>query len=328
MVEKKGKILSGIRPSGRLHLGNLEGALRNFVRFQDEYECFYFAADWHALTDGYEDTAQLRDNVIEMAIDYFAAGIDPERSTVFVQSWVPEHAVLHLLLSMIVPVPWLERVPTYKDKTDNLRPGVSPGYGLLGYPVLQAADILIYRADFVPVGQDQLPHLELTREIARRFNSLYGEVLKEPEALVTETPLLPGIDNRKMSKSYGNDICIGDSDEETRAKVMKMFTDPKKIYLGDPGRPDVCPVYQYHTIYNPDQAPVVYATCSDGSRGCVACKKEMGEALLASLAPIRQKRREWEGRRGEVGEVLREGSRKARSVAQETLELVQQAMNL
>jgi tryptophanyl-tRNA synthetase len=324
----KSRVLSGTRPSGRIHLGNLEGALRNYVRLQQEYDCFYFIADWHALTDGYADTSTLQDDILEVTIDYLAAGIDPERSTLFVQSHLPEHAILHLLLSMIVPLPWLERVPTFKEKTDNLQPGSSPGYGLLGYPVLQAADILIYHADFVPVGQDQLPHLELTREIARRFNSLYGDVLTEPQALLTPTPLVPGIDNRKMSKSYGNHICLADDDATVRAKVMRMFTDPKKIYRGDKGHPDNCPVYFFHTLYNAENAPVVHSTCSEGSRGCVECKKEMADHLLESLGPIRAQRRLWEGQKDEVREILRQGAEKARAVAQVTLASVRQAMNL
>jgi len=325
---RKPRVLSGTRPSGRIHLGNLEGALRNYVRLQEEYDCFYFVADWHALSDGYGDTGSLQDDILEITIDYLAAGIDPERSTLFVQSQVPEHAVLHLLLSMIVPLPWLERVPTFKEKVENLG-GQSPaGYGLLGYPVLMSADILIYRADFVPVGQDQLPHLELAREIARRFNHMYGETLVEPEALLTSAPVVPGIDNRKMSKSYGNDICLADDDDTVRSKAMRMYTDPQKIYLGDKGHPDLCPVYFCHTIYNAENAPEVHATCTGGTRRCVDCKKEMAQHLLSSLGPMRAKRRYWEARKGEVREILRHGSQKARSVAQVTLAAVQQAMNL
>lgn len=324
------RVLSGIRPTGRIHLGNLEGAVRNYVRLQNEgkYDCFYFIADWHMLTDGYENTSQLQEDTLEVTIDYLAAGIGPERSTLFVQSQVPEHAVLHLLLSMIVPLSWLERVPTFKEKVDNLQPGSSPGYGLLGYPVLQAADILIYQANYVPIGQDQLPHLEITREIARRFNHLYGKVLTEPQALLTSAPAVPGIDNRKMSKSYGNDICLADDDATARAKVMRMFTDPTKIYRGDKGHPDGCPVYFFHTLYNAENAPTVHTTCSDGSRGCVECKKEMADHLLLSLGPMRAQRRLWEGRKSEVQEILRQGSQKARAVAQATLATVQQAMNL
>lgn len=322
------RVLSGIRPTGPIHLGNLEGAVRNYVRLQNEgeYDCFYFIADWHMLTDGYEDTSQLREDTLQVTIDYLAGGLDPERSTLFVQSQVPEHAVLHLLLSMIVPLPWLERVPTFKEKVQNLQPGSSPGYGLLGYPVLQAADILIYQADYVPIGQDQLPHLEITREIARRFNSLYGQVLTEPQALLTSAPAVPGIDNRKMSKSYGNGICLADDDPTVCAKVMRMFTDPTKIYRGDKGHPDTCPVYFFHTLYNAENAPLVYATCSDGSRGCVDCKKEMTDHLLASLGLIRDQRRLWEDRKDEVRQILLQGSQKARTVASATLATVQEAM--
>jgi len=325
---KKARVLSGTRPTGRLHLGNLEGALRNYVRLQDDYDCFYFIADWHALTDRNEVVPDLQEDILEVTIDYLAAGIDPERCTLFVQSQVPEHAVLHLLLSMIVPLAWLERVPTFKEKVDNLSAGSSPGYGLLGYPVLQAADILIYQANFVPVGQDQLPHLELTREIARRFNALFGEVFTEPQALLTSAPAVPGIDKRKMSKSYNNDICLADDDETVRSKVMRMFTDPAKIYRGDKGHPDICPVYFFHTLYSAENAPVVHATCSDGTRGCVDCKKEMADHLLSSLASMRSQRRLWESRKGEVKEILRQGSQKASAVARTTLAAVQQAMHL
>jgi len=238
MAQKQGRILSGMRPTGKLHLGNWEGALRQWVALQDDYECFYEIADWHALTTAWEDTTQLRQNIRDLAIDWLSAGLDPNRCVLFVQSWVPEHAELHLLLSMLVPVSWLELNPTYKEWVQE---GKAPNYGLLGYPVLQAADILIYKADTVPVGKDQLPHLEMTREIARRFNRLYGDVFPEPQALLSEFPYVPGIDGRKMSKSYDNHIHLADPPEVVRQKVSVFFTDPHKIRRNDPGRPEICP---------------------------------------------------------------------------------------
>lgn len=327
-MSQRPRILSGMRPTGRLHVGHLEGALRNWVGLQDTYECFYMVADWHALTTGYEDTGDIQEYTRDMVVDWLAAGIDPERSVVFVQSHVPEHAILHLLLSMITPVPWLERCPTYKEWIEELNLAGSPGYGLLGYPVLQAADILVYKANAVPVGKDQLPHLELAREIARRFNHLYGNALVEPEAKLTEFPALPGIDNRKMSKSYGNDICMADSDDVLRSKVQRMFTDPRKIYLGDPGHPEECPVYLYYQVYGKEAEAAVATGCRAGSRPCVGCKKELAERMLTSLGALRLRRRELEQDMTQVDAVLREGDEKARAVASQTLKEVNRAMKL
>ena len=327
-IREKPVVLSGMRPTGLLHLGHLEGALRNWVRLQQEYRCFYFVADWHALTTGYQDTSNIANDRTEMVIDWLAAGIDYQKSTLFVQSWMPEHAVLHLLLSMVVPVPWLERNPTYKEMVQELSLGESAGYGLLGYPVLQAADILIYKASYVPVGKDQLPHLELTREIARRFNYLYGDTLLEPQALLTEYAVIPGIDGRKMSKSYGNDIRIADEDETVREKVMRMYTDPKKIYKRDPGHPDECPVCYLHQVYGSPNLEEIRRTCAEGTRGCVECKAELAEQLLKALADVRARRRELAAQRERVEQILRQGTEKARQVARPILDTVIKAMKL
>ncbi len=325
---KKGVIFSGMRPTGRVHLGNLEGALRTWVALQDDYQLYCGIVDLHALTTDYEDTSPLAERVREMALDFVAAGIDPQRATILVQSQVREHAELHLLLSMITPVGWLERVPTYKEKVEDLHGG-APGYGLLGYPVLMAADILLYRADTVPVGQDQLPHLELTREIARRFNYLYGEVFPEPAAKITEHAVLPGLDNRKMSKSYDNLIYVAEAPESIRAKVKGMFTDPSRAYRSDPGHPDVCPVFTYHSIYSdPERRREIEQHCRGAAIGCVDCKAQLAEAIVSALAPIRERRRELEAQPGLVDDILHEGAERARKVARATLALVRGAMKL
>jgi len=323
----KGRILSGMQPTGKLHLGNLEGALRNWVQLQDEYEMFSVIVDWHSLTTAYEDTSDIKSNIRELTIDYMSAGLDPERCTIFVQSHVKEHAELHLLFSMLTPVPWLERVPTYKEKTQELKME-SVNYGFLGYPVLQAADILIYKADTVPVGRDQLPHLELAREIARRFNSLYGEVFPLPQAKLTKFALLPGIDGRKMSKSYGNHICMADDPGDIKRKIKVMFTDPTKIYKGDPGHPDDCPVYAFHLVYSSDETAEIKANCESGALGCVNCKSRLSENLLEALAPIQARRREFESDPKKIDEILAEGANRARKVAQKTMEEVREAMHI
>jgi tryptophanyl-tRNA synthetase len=325
MAQKQGRILSGMRPTGKLHLGNWEGALRQWVALQDDYECFYEIADWHALTTAWEDTSQLRQNIRDLAIDWLSAGLDPNRCVLFVQSWVPEHAELHLLLSMLVPVSWLELNPTYKEWVQE---GKAPNYGLLGYPVLQAADILIYKADTVPVGKDQLPHLEMTREIARRFNRLYGDVFPEPQALLSEFPYVPGIDGRKMSKSYDNHIHLADPPEVVRQKVSVFFTDPHKIRRNDPGRPEICPVFALHNIYNRVEVAEIATDCRLGKLGCVACKQRLAERLNEALEPLRQRRAELERHPSELDDILAEGSRKARQVAQGTMEEVRAAMQL
>ncbi len=277
MIKKK--VLSGIQPSGKLHLGNLVGAISNWVKLQDKYDCHYFIADLHALTTGYADTDKLKANVMDVAIDMLSAGLDPEKSTLFIQSDIPEHSELHLMFSMITPLPWLERIPTYKSQIAELKEKDLGTYGFLGYPVLQAADILIYKADYVPVGQDQLPHLEFTREIARRFNHLYKEIFPIPEDLLTEAAVLPGLDGRKMSKSYGNIIAISDPPEVVARRVGEAVTDPARVKKGDKGHPDICVIYAYHKLFNKEEAKRIKVDCSGAKIGCVECKKiDRGEA--------------------------------------------------
>lgn len=325
----KQRVLSGMQPSGLLHLGNLMGALDNWRKLQDQYECFYFIADWHALTTNYADTSKIRTYVREMVIDWLAAGLDPEKSVLFQQSLVPEHAVLHVLLSMSTPLPWLERVPTYKEKMEQIQDKDLHTYGFLGYPVLQAADILIYKAHFVPVGIDQLPHLELTREICRRFNQFYGGVFPEPQPLMTEYPKLPGTDGRKMSKSYNNCLYLADSPEEITKKVMQMVTDPARVRRQDPGNPDVCPLFALDRIFAPKEwCGYVDIECRRAGIGCVDDKKELLKYLLAYLKPMQERRKELSARPEKVLEIIREGSRRARMVAARTLAEVNEAMKL
>jgi tryptophanyl-tRNA synthetase len=326
-VAKQGIIFSGMQPTGRLHLGNYEGALRNWVRLQDQYEMYVGIVDLHALTTMHEDTSELRESCLQLAIDYISAGIDPERTPIILQSLVPEHTELHLLFSMVTPVSWLERVPTYKEKIEQLHIA-SPPYGLLGYPVLQAADIALYKADTVPVGKDQLPHLELTREIVRRFNNFYGDIFPEPEAALSEAPVLPGIDGRKMSKSYDNAILMSDPPEEIRAKVGRMFTDPEKLRKGDPGRPEICPVHAYHELYSPGDAAEAAAGCRSGELGCVAHKQQLAEYVVTALAPLRERRAALEGEPGKIENILRESAERARAVASKTMAEVRRAMRL
>jgi tryptophanyl-tRNA synthetase len=316
-----------MRPTGQLHLGHLVGALRNWVDLQDRYDCFYFSADWHALTSEYQETSGLTASVLDNMADWMAAGIDPERSTLFIQSLVPEHAELHLLLSMVVPVPWLERVPTYKEKMEQIDDRDMYTYGFLGYPVLQAADILIYKADFVPVGVDQLPHLELTREIGRRFNSFYGDVLPEPQPLLTQYPKLLGTDGRKMSKSYNNCLYLSDTPDEITKKVMAMITDPARVRRQDPGNPDICPLYTLDQIFAPkDWCDHVKRECPKAGIGCVDDKRELLKHLLEYLRPLQERRKALTTDPKKVAEIIAEGSRKARWVAKETLARVQDAM--
>jgi len=324
----KGRILSGMRPTGRMHLGNYLGALLNWVRMQEEYECFYEVADWHALTTAYDRTEQLREDIQEMVIDWLSVGLDPLRSTIFVQSNVPEHAVLHLLLSMVTPTSWLERNPTLKEMVRDLGLKESVGYGLLGYPVLQAADILIYKADTVPVGEDQLPHLELTREIVRRFNNFYGPVFPEPQALLTEVPLILGSDGKKMSKSLNNYIALSDPPEVVTQKVRMFITDPQKIYKGDPGRPEICPVFHLHRHFSKEEVDQIAADCRSGALGCVDCKANLAQHINTTLEPIREARRKLEGNPGRVWEILEYGREKARKVASATLDEVRRAMKM
>jgi tryptophanyl-tRNA synthetase len=328
-VAKKGRILSGHRPSGLLHIGHYEGTLRTWAALQDDYECFFEIADWHALTTEYEDTDELPYLVEQIAVDWLASGLDPERSVLFVQSHVMEHAELHLLLSMVTPVSWLERCPTYKDRLALLGEEGSPGYGLLGYPVLQAADILIYKANVVPVGEDQLPHLELTREIARRFSNFYGGLFPEPQALLSDFAAVPGVDGRKMSKTYDNAINLSDPPEVVEQKLRSMFTDPEKIHMGDAGHPDRCPVFVYQQMYN-DESRVeeIRAECEAGELGCVACKTEASERTLEALGPVMQKRAELAEELQYVRGVLAEGAERAREVARETMREVRAAIHL
>ncbi|MDO8585982.1 MAG: tryptophan--tRNA ligase [Armatimonadota bacterium] len=323
----KGRILSGMKPTGVLHLGNYEGALRNWVRLQDEYEAYFCVVDWHALTTLFEDTQQVRENIRQVAIDFVAAGLDPEKCAIFVQSDVKEHAELHLLLSMITPVPWLERVPTYKETQEQLRIE-SASYGLLGYPVLQAADILVYKANAVPVGRDQLPHLELTREICRRFNHIYGDIFPEPEAALTECPVLPGLDGRKMSKSYDNAIYLSDSSETITKKVRGMFTDPLKLYKNDPGHPETCPVFAFHQVYSKGETKQIASDCRAGMLGCVACKGRLAETLNAALAPVQERRRQLEADPSRIDRILADGAERARAVASSTMVEVRRVMGI
>lgn len=328
MTEKK-RILSGMRPTGPLHLGNLLGALDNWIEMQDDYDCFYFIADWHALTSDYENTENISTYIREMMIDWLSVGLTPDKSTLFVQSLVKEHAELYLLLSMITPVPWLERNPTYKDQIVQLSNKDLSTFGFLGYPVLQAADIIMYRPAGVPVGVDQVSHVEITREIARRFNYLYGNIFPEPEAMLTETPKILGYDRRKMSKSYNNAIYLSDSPNEISAKVAQMITDPQRARRSDPGDPDVCNVFSFHKIYT-DAATVaeIDGQCRSAAIGCVECKKIMAANLIQALEPVREKRQYYESRPEEVEEIIREGSSKARQVAQHTMELVRKAIRI
>lgn len=324
----KKRVLSGIQPTGRLHLGNLIGAIENWVKLQDKYDCYFFIADLHALTSAYDETEHFKEDIKQIAIDLLSSGLDPKKCILFKQSDIPEHSELNLLFSMITPLPWLERVPTYKSKIEELTEKDLGTYGFLGYPVLQAADILIYKADFVPVGQDQLPHIELTREIARRFNYFYGKVFSEPRDLLTEFPILPGLDGRKMSKSYKNTIAISDSPETIRKKVATMITDPARVKREDKGHPEVCSVYDFYKVFAKDRTDMVSVECREAKRGCVECKKELAKVLIDYLAPIHKKRRELEKDPKKLEKILADGAEKARKVASRTLEEAKQAMGL
>jgi tryptophanyl-tRNA synthetase len=327
-MEKK-RILSGMRPTGKLHLGNLHGALNNWVKLQEEYECFYFVADWHALTTDYEQTAGIKESIWFMLIDWLSVGLDPQRSTLFVQSALPEHAELFVLFSMITPIAWLERNPTYKEQLQELSHKDLRTYGFLGYPVLQAADILMYKADGVPVGIDQLPHVELTREIARRYNFLYGKVFPEPEALMTEIPKLAGTDGRKMSKSYQNCIYLSDPPEVIHRQVSGMVTDTQRPRRKDPGEPDRCLAFPYHSLYIPeDILEQTKIDCRAAKLGCVECKKMLAEALVQALAPIQEKQHYYQDHPDEVRAIIAEGNARARVVAQTTMSEVREGMKI
>ena len=321
-------VLSGARPTGDVHLGNYFGALHNWVALQDDYDCHFFIADWHALTTGYADTAGLQDYTISLVADFLAVGLDPDKSVLFLQSQVVEHAELFLLFAMNTPLSWLERCPTYKDQMNQLKEKDLTTYGFLGYPCLQAADILAYKADFVPVGEDQVPHLELTREIARRFNHLYQPVFPEPQPLLTQAKVLPGTDGRKMSKSYGNTISFADTPEQVRQKVMNMVTDPARIRKTDPGHPDVCSVFAFHKIFSPDEIDSIRASCEGGEIGCVACKKQCAAKLAEFHTPIHEKRTELLKDPDHLKAVITQGSARARSIAAQTLAEVRAAVRI
>lgn len=323
------RVLSGIQPSGNLHIGNLVGALQNWVRLQDEYECYYFIADWHALTSQYADTSQLKENVKDVLINCLAAGLDPEKATLFTQSRVLEHAEMHVLLSMITPLGWLERVPSYKEKQLEIKGKDLNTYGFLGYPLLQTADILLYRANYVPVGVDQMPHLEITREISRRFNSYYGDVFPEPEGLLTKFPKVPGTDGRKMSKTYGNCIYLSDSLKEVEKKVITMTTDPQRIKRTDPGDPELSPVFQLHKIFSTkEEQEEVAEGCRTAGIGCIDCKKVLIKNLHAILEPIWEKRNELLNKSDLLENIIESGSKKAGKIAEKTMLQVRKAIGL
>ena len=326
----KPRVVSGMRPTGKLHLGHLVGALNNWAPLQDQYDCFYFVADWHALTSDYADTSAIVPSAYDMVADWIAAGLDPAKSTLFVQSLVPEHAELFLLLSMTVPIPWLERVPTYKEQIEQMSDKDLSTLGFLGYPLLQTADVIIYNAQYVPVGEDQVPHLELSREIVRRFHNFYGELFTEPLPLLTKFPRLPGLDNRKMSKSYGNTINLSDDSEVVRKKVMQMYTDPKRIRADVPGTVEGNPVFAYHDAFNPDTAEVedLKARYRAGKVGDVEVKTKLAKALNAHLDPMRARRAEILAEPGTLRDILEEGSRKAKVIAAETMDRVRGAVKL
>jgi tryptophanyl-tRNA synthetase len=319
-----------MRPTGKLHLGHLAGALRNWADLQSTYDCFYFVADWHALTSEYASTEGLTDYAYDNVTDWIAAGLDPERSTLFIQSLVPEHAELALLLSMVVPTPWLERVPSYKEQIEQLSAKDLSTLGFLGYPLLQGADIIMYNAHHVPVGEDQVPHLELTREIVRRFHGFYGELFVEPQPLLTHFPRLPGLDNRKMSKSYHNTIDLSDSAEAVEAKVRKMYTDPKRVRADIPGTVEGNPVFLYHEAFNPDTAEVedLKTRYRAGTVGDVEVKQKLARAINATLEPMRERRAELDAHPTRIRDLLFEGSRRARAIAAETMARVRDAVRL
>ena len=321
------RIFSGMRPTGSLHIGHLS-VLQNWVNLQDEYESYFSIVDWHALTTSYQDRTDYHQLIREIALDWLAVGLDPAKCAIFRQSEIKEHAELHLLFSMFTPISWLERVPTYKDQIQQLG---SEGkdlhtYGFLGYPLLQAADILVYKANAVPVGEDQIPHIELCREIARRFNYLYGNIFPEPQALIGKVPLLPGVDGRKMSKSYNNAISLTASTEEIKLKVRQMVTDPQRIRKDDLGHPEVCVVFKFHKIYSAD-FPRIEQECLAGKIGCVSCKNYLAENIDKVLSPYRERRKNWE-EEGKVEKVLAEGAKKARYITSETMNEVRKAMGI
>ena len=325
----KDRVLSGMQASGKLHLGNLVGALQNWVRLQEQYDCFYFIADWHALTTGYAHPEAIKESTRDLLMNFIAAGLDPDKCTIFVQSRMPEHAELHLLLSMVTPLGWLERVPTYKEKIQELKDRDLSTYGFLGYPLLQTADIIIYRARYVPVGIDQVPHLEISREIARRFNYLYGEVFPEPEALLTDFPKVPGVDGRKMSKSYDNAIYLSDPPEVVERKILTMMTDPARKRRTDKGDPERSPVHQLHKIFSSKEEQEYAAHgCRTAEIGCIDCKKILIKNVFGVMEPIWTKRKELQNNPDALHDVVNKGTEKATGIARETMELVRDALGL
>ncbi len=328
MTEKK-RILSGMRPTGPLHLGNLHGALLNWVEMQDQYDCFFFIADWHAMTSDYEDTDPISGYIRDMMIDWLSAGLSPDKSTLFVQSHIKEHTELFLILSMITPVPWLERNPTYKEQIVQLNNKDLSTFGFLGYPVLQAADIIMYKAYGVPVGIDQVPHVEITREIARRFNYFYGDIFPEPESILTKTPKILGIDRRKMSKSYDNAIYYSSSPDDISSNVAKMLTDPQRARKSDPGNPDICNVFEFHKLYSDSKTiDRTNKECRTAEIGCVECKQIMAKYLIKALEPMREKREYYEARPQLIDDIIVEGRDKARRVASQTMAEVRAAIKI
>ena len=331
-TKSRKRVLSGMRPTGKLHLGNYVGALQNWVRMQDEYECFFCVVDWHALTTDYADTSRIKENSLEVALDWLAAGLDPEKSVMFMQSHVAQHAELHLLLSMITPLGWLERVPTYKEQRENIKDKDLGTYGFLGYPVLQAADILIYKAEVVPVGEDQVAHVELTREIARRFNGIYctpKSIFPEPQSLLTPAAKLPGTDGRKMSKSYNNTIMLTDPEPVVRQKLKTMVTDPARVRRSDPGNPDVCPVGDLHKIFSSKETMAkVNEGCRSAGIGCIECKSWAADALVKLLVPMQERRKKFEDNPRLAWDILEAGTERARKQASGTMTEVREAMHM
>lgn len=324
----KNIMLSGMRPTGRLHLGHYFGALKNWIKYQNEYECYFEIADLHALTEN-ADKKNVEQMSIELLLDYLSVGINPEKVTIFLQSGIKEHSELHLLLSMITPVSWLERCPTYKDQISQLNLGSNVTYGFLGYPVLMTTDIILYKANVVPIGKDQLPHLELSREIVRRFHHLFNcEIFPEPQPLLTEMPLLPGLDGRKMSKSYGNFILLSEDEKILWDKVRNMVTDPARIKKTDLGHPEICSVYSYHKIFNKNEIENIESDCKNGKTGCVACKKKLFNSINEFITPIREKRNKLEKNMDFIRDILLEGNKKAKTKAQETILEVKRVMHI
>lgn len=330
VVTVKTRVVSGMRPTGKLHLGHLVGALRQWTDLQSAHDCMYFVADWHALTSEYSDTGRVTDYAYDNVADWIAAGVDPDQSTLFVQSLVPEHAELYLLLSMVVPIPWLERVPTYKEQIEQLKEKDLSALGFLGYPLLQGADVLIYKANYVPVGEDQVAHLELNREVVRRFHKFFGELFPEPQPLLTSFPRLPGLDNRKMSKSYGNTIDLSDDANTVKKKVMRMYTDPNRVRADIPGTVEGNPVFIYHDAFNRDVAEVddLKSRYRAGTVGDVEVKQKLVQAINSVLDPMRERREDLRIRPERVKEILMDGSNRARRIAQETMAEVREAVKL